>query len=607
MDRRAETDAFNSAVLIEAVDNAWHQLMRMADIESRYPDSAATIQGVSFRILELMQLRLASLATMENQRRSALRNLPVELLIDALSLLPVSGRIAASMVCKNWRDVVLSSPKVWSAIRYSQSPREYTALSADEADMGVHSSRALQKVLSLSGSALISLYVVAAAQDGWEEVYNLLQPHLCRVIDLQILIDVEHSTTEKIALSRLLSTSAPMMQSASVADCRGHNFDETLQLFDGDAPLLTDVLLDGNMAALRHSQQSLRRVNHAIALQRPAVNGLDIAIILDLFQSAVDVTISVHEWDDSDSALIARPTMPSSKIKSLTIESYGTIKVAESVLNTIHWQDIPYVAVLRRGQDTETDCESLFGYLLDRNGSSEGGVRQPFIAKAAAIDWYGDVPDPKYERGAVVHMYSVDEKMVVRKSSQFSLHNYPTRWIASARVFVDLPTQPPQSLFLNISRLYLRELFFMPNIYIHSLPPLPSVVELTIWIMSRQQHRSNCGLGPFSESLSTSEASRIACPLLQQLVIAASWDEYSTATQPLLTPAMICSFVGTCISYDRPQLEQIELVGIDLYVTRPEDLTSMMGFTQSFTTDPRFTLWEANWHESNRASWQNWC
>ncbi|KAH7096878.1 hypothetical protein BKA62DRAFT_718172 [Auriculariales sp. MPI-PUGE-AT-0066] len=534
-------------------------------------------------------------------------SLPVELLIDAFLFLPIRARMNAGIVCKQWHEVMFSSPKIWSIIRYSQVPSGHYALTPDETIMGVRTPRALSHTLELSRLVPLSLRLVAAAEDAWEEIYDMLQPHLSRVTDIQIFIDFDHSVPEKASLTRLMSSAAPLLRVACIIDTVGDNFHDTLRLFDDHAPKLEDLVIKANLSVLQGSNGSLNCVKRAAGIDLDVVNGDDIATIFQLFKSAIELTISVHEWDRFDSASVARRVVPPMALQNLIIKSYGTVQVAECVLSTIHWQDIPCVSVARRSQDDETDCYSIFALLIESPASPMAGLQQPFITKTAVLDWYGDIPKPNYEIGPVVHAYSVDREMVIRVPTRLDVHSHPSEWIASAREFINLPTQPPDGLFSNLTRLYVRELFFFPNVYVHALPPIPSLLDLTVWIMSRYQHQSDCGLSPFSESPETSDATNLTCPLLQRLVIAASWSDWNLVARPVLSAGMVNGFIRTCLAYDSAKLENLELLGIDLHITDPKDFTDMMESAEKTAVDPRLALWRANWQEPNRATWQSWC
>lgn len=65
-------------------------------------------------------------AAREVNDSQALGGLPPELLAEAFSHLPMSGRIRASHVCQRWREIGLDTATLWSSFDASRLPLELT-------------------------------------------------------------------------------------------------------------------------------------------------------------------------------------------------------------------------------------------------------------------------------------------------------------------------------------------------------------------------------------------------------------------------------------------------------------------------------------------------
>lgn len=142
---------------------------------------------------------------------------------------PVEVRL--SHVSSRWREVALTSPSLWSTIRYPFA----------------HKEGSLMEYLKRSDGSLLDVYIGPWRQHPQTErvLTNIILPHLPRF--RQLVLDAGSRETLASLLATFRDVSAPALTRLRVM-CRGPMSTAgpiaSAELFTGGAPLLSDVRLD---------------------------------------------------------------------------------------------------------------------------------------------------------------------------------------------------------------------------------------------------------------------------------------------------------------------------------------------------------------------------
>lgn len=494
----------------EAVAAAWEHGLNEVTLESRcaaaharpilsltkllrYPDPRFSVQKISLALEQLLHRTISSLAAEFNRHRP-ISLLPPELLIECFRWLMLSDRMAASLVCKSWSMLMFQAPRIWSAVSYSGS-----SIGAPV----VTSLYALRRFFELSGECKMKVELSVSGQQQWFAIFDLVGQEMHRISFLQLNLEYTGcSAVELAALASLFTTPAPNLRVLTVYDATRH-FDRNLflghpKIFDGQGPQLSDIVLHCDISAYEHSHGTFQSV------QRVSLNNLGtlhydhLANLIGLFPAAIDLSMSFEDWDMTYERPNLSISLPSS-LRVLKIAPDGPNEVIPAVLDCLDWRAVPRVAVTRR--DETAPCQQSLNLLLDWNPPEDSlqaaDYISPFVVTTSAIDWYMVADKYTFDHGPIVHLYKVDAPMHVLLSHEAE-HNVdiPTR---DERVFFELGVPLPPGAFAHLVRIYLSELVFNDEVLSYPLPDLPSLTNLTIWIMPSAYHRDDQGFSVFTD------------------------------------------------------------------------------------------------------------
>ena len=360
----------------------------------------------------------------------------------------------------------------------------------------------LTRQLKLSASCPLHLTIWTLEKAPWHSIYLALRDNMHRVSSFRLLVECEDlNDADKNALIEMLSTSAPRLRVFAIVDYSGlmSSFPDSFSLFGNDAPLLKDMQFLGEVLALRRSL-GLRSVERVLINARPFLDKERVKVVFDIFLGAKELMLGFEQWHASEepSALISPPA--ALRCLGVYIDEEGSLAV--SLLDVIRWKSLPRVWVSRR-VDTALNSEHAFRVLTathqDLEAEGEISAAQPvFIPRTAAIDWWYEGADPSpLSRGPVIHLYDIDQPMhILLPAGAPHGVDIPTE---RERIFFELPISLPSLFFSNLTRLYIRELVFDPEVMRHPIPELPQLVHLTVWVISPTYHGYGLGMSAFIE------------------------------------------------------------------------------------------------------------
>ncbi|KAH7102615.1 hypothetical protein BKA62DRAFT_756534 [Auriculariales sp. MPI-PUGE-AT-0066] len=597
--------AYDTSRLKRAVEVAWNEALSSVDAESCYPDSQYTVQSIREAILSVVYATIVDLSLELNNARSAVRTLPSELLTIAFSNLPILDLVSASSVCKDWRALLATTPTIWSTFTYGPAKLAATDRSV------ITSPRAMEDLLRLSLQTPLQVEVRVEEPGPWNEVFKLLRRNMRRMVGLQLSIYSTECTDNDVAeLFALISTPAPKLETFLIADIRDVLSKTVpnpgcLALFDNIAPLLHDVVLRMNLAHLIDSSGLiLSHVTNALYNQVGLLSPKLLAKVTNLAPNTLDLTICFQSWDATDEATHPEVIPLPSELKTLTVFANGSLALCVPFFASLRWRDLSCVEVYRKSDDDDA-FEQVFNLLCDRNTNMEPCVpSKPFIIRTAAIDWYMTLDPEDIERGPIIHMFDAEQNMHVLVP--FHHGNHPVLEVDHERIILEYRQPLVPELFVHLTRMYLSELVFNPEILQHAVPPLPSLTHLVVWMMPAQYHKDDIAISSFiqaamasSEELASFRA--LICPALRELTIAASTSDWTPDIVPRLSPEMINAFVRAHLRFQTSSLELLSLTGGELVFTAVAAFDVMVSLAHTIICDTRFMAWAANHRPENQA------
>ncbi|KZW04234.1 hypothetical protein EXIGLDRAFT_20667 [Exidia glandulosa HHB12029] len=148
-----------------------------------------------------------------------------------LSLVPLSTRIAASHVCRAWRETALSSSQLWTCLRLSRR-------CLPQHDLAELLSRS--RTASIDVELLVPRVSRIANWDDCTTVVSAISTHLHRMRSLRLVCDED---TDWSALVTALAEPAPKLETISILSARGATGVLSSRFLGGTAPLLRTVEL----------------------------------------------------------------------------------------------------------------------------------------------------------------------------------------------------------------------------------------------------------------------------------------------------------------------------------------------------------------------------
>ncbi|EJD49222.1 hypothetical protein AURDEDRAFT_161719 [Auricularia subglabra TFB-10046 SS5] len=184
---------------------------------------------VRFAEVEMLVKRSLCAAAREwNRTHDKIRVLPLELRGLCWSFLPRGDIYRLQAICTSWRDLIIGTPPLWTAIAV-------TAQNARLAEL-------------FRRSGLLPLHVAVASVRTFAELSHVddcLRPHASRLITLKITFD-SHSYGGPRPRNELFAYQAPVLEMFSL--CIPHvavSYDIPAQLFNGVAPNLRSLTVSG--------------------------------------------------------------------------------------------------------------------------------------------------------------------------------------------------------------------------------------------------------------------------------------------------------------------------------------------------------------------------
>ena len=436
---------------------------------------------------------VARLASQWNAR-PAVNRLPLELLVTIFQQLPTQDRGRAILVSKAWKHVILSSPSIWTTVVFKQSEEVVTD---PNAAWNVRSICGIDQILELSGTCELRVFVKLDQPNLWSDVFVRLRDEMHRICALRLVIHGNADEECRHNISELLSRAAPRLRTLYFDNWVARlgappPMNAPFVLFSDHAPLLGDVTLQCDVENIGTPCGALRTATNVLISHLGAMDDESIAHMMQLFPGATDLTLRLSDWAARAPlrSISGRTSLPSS-VKVLCLYSDGDVGAALNVLECVQgWQHLSQIKMFRLSNSEEDSCAAVFHTLVDPVHSINGPT------KTAAIDWYTQASAVRPERGPNVYMFDIDDAM--HELVPYDVHPEPAREVYHERVFLELPAPLDPSLFSYVTRLYVGELVFDPNTLYHAVPPMPSLVHLTVMIMSEGYHAHGL-ISPFIE------------------------------------------------------------------------------------------------------------
>ncbi|KAH7102607.1 hypothetical protein BKA62DRAFT_699222 [Auriculariales sp. MPI-PUGE-AT-0066] len=578
-------------ILEDVVLHAWNESLRDLQAGARSLSMDSSVAAIRVA----MEQTLRRCAAQHNAKQ-AITAVPNEVLSSIFDHAPIASRINIARTCKNWSDVMFSSPRIWTSIVYDKHPNPVRAQVACRTFSG------FQRLLHLSSKCLLKLDVTISAGGAASQfVLELLLKHLARCRRLRIIVWLDGGILPKVqdALTKLLSSGAPALRHFSLwdyADMVNRGDHTEFQLFANDAPMLDDILLRCNITAIEHSIGALSEVRRVLISPPPPFDRISLSKTIALFGRAKELRLNVTRWSDEvESPQWSTIDLPAT-MKSLEI-STAVFKESVRILRNLRWKGVPTVALLGYTDDMNPDVHAhseAFEYLceiFDPVGLSQNQTR--FSVRTVSISWGMTNLTPNGIRSPNIHVFSSTDPMGVLLPMNVS--ETPIRMISGERQFFYYCGRFHQAVFAYTARLYLHEIVFDAEALRHRMPELPNLLHLVVWMMPLEFHVEPFATSPFIMLDGLHEALvKLECPHLQTLTLAACHKEWTIDTAARLETRSVTAFVQRCLQYDAPTLQLLAVHGIDMVVLHAEDLEALICLAESVQWDERYFSWDVN-------------
>ena len=576
----------------------------------------------------------------EHNALQPISKLPPEILAQIFSRLSTRQRVFMGRTSRSWRDVLNSWPNVWKFVKYSARKFKHKD--------------ALARLLELSGQAEFVLQLDVRDQH-LEEICHTLEVNLHRCIEMRLYLHGgEQPRVVGDRLTAALHTAAPRLSRFYLFDVEqvyNRAMSSSLDLFAGHAPELRVVKAQCNIQSLRWSTNAFRSVTDVVFSPSGLFQVSDLETVKELFPAASAITFDVDDWE-GDEATLERVVQFESTLKTLSIIANNDANYGRRVLDHISLWPIQRIWIWFNQHAESTDD----GLILDQlcataTYASQSSHdlppaikascgRNPFIARTMSFEFSTVTGHP-------LNIYMYDQhiellRKVFRCIGQRPRNSPPpcgertVIYVANSAVF-------EASHFANVTRLYFTETSINHATVHEPIPPLPSLVHLTIYTVKAESHLLDHVFSAFtsaeerwrrpalagaSRSSAAIQASLSAvveeendtrgsesedepvlrgdyfvlqCPVLEIVEVVTRCPASFKTPPTRLTPESICAYVEVYLHYDRPLLRRLELTGLDLEVGDPMAFERMLQLAEEVLFDDQ--LVQPRYSTPDHLSW----
>ncbi|KAH7102650.1 hypothetical protein BKA62DRAFT_699341 [Auriculariales sp. MPI-PUGE-AT-0066] len=529
---------------------------------------------------------------MERTAQTSISRLPVELLEYIFLSLPTKCRPMLSVVCRGWRDVLLSSPGVWSNVEYH--PDEFT-------DPG-----ALERMLARSGHGPLDLDVTIDPQ-LWKLTCSCILAQIARCVRLRVVVERTVPLEAATAVTHTLCTPAPLLRSFVLID-EGELFnvdrDPDICLFADTAPMLRQVKIEAAIDSLQWSSNALHQVQSALLYQPSDFRWEHITTLLLLLPSVEDLEVQLDDWDEDDAeecfSNAQKPLPVPDSLKMFTVVANENALHAGWIIRQMQHAKISIVIARYGPQATKKDDGTVLADICAIRPSSAGhsaaDMQLSFIARTLSFEF------ATVTHGWPLNFHLFDKPLELHRIVQQGAPSLFTRLPklttcgAHVRAVQDVGrtviVEP--TIFAQVAWLYITETAV--TTVTSALPSLPSLVHITIYTMKARLYASATGCSAFilasrAPTPAPEAAFPIICPALRSVRIAVRslGGAQTSPMRTLLTPDMVTAYLTTYLRYGAPArlLDELAFWGVGMLVPVPMDLHEMLLLAKDVSWDPR--------------------
>ncbi|KAH7102623.1 hypothetical protein BKA62DRAFT_699252 [Auriculariales sp. MPI-PUGE-AT-0066] len=566
----------------QLLQRLWSHGLAQIGSEVRYPDSACSLQDLPNAIFGVFQKALIRAAQKHNDCQP-ISWLPSEVLGHIFSWISDHRhRASLALVCRQWRTGIMSSPSIWDIVSYK--PEAWTTPDA------------LAKLLSLSMESPLHLDIWLGnlhLNNVFDAVLSVL--HRCSRLRVSITDDFPRESDEEEKLIHALSGPAPMLRSLRLMDHRGlfnSTFQDSVQLFGGEAPLLREFMAQCELSALASSAPIFSNIRRMLWAPSTIIfQTQDLIKIAELCPQIEELNLDLDDWLSSDECT-QRVTLPAS-LRALFIVVNDSSAPAERLLRTVRHSAIPVVWVkFNQPSVSAFDGHVVTSILELSGGSSVSEVTDAdrFIVRSMSFESTTH-QDPALN----IFMYSEDtelHQLVPGTGPHFGSERI---WSERAIIDISKDLELEPTVFAHVVRLYITELAFDMDFVGKPLPSLPMLLHLTIYTLRAVSHRpeSDNTSGFITALYPTPMDSHhiLQCPSLRTLRIAARVPFVLLDVATRLSADMVVAFIRRYLRYDSKQLQCLHFNGVEIIVVDPLDLQQMFDLAEDVDFSPLVVAW----------------
>ncbi|KAH7102633.1 hypothetical protein BKA62DRAFT_788557 [Auriculariales sp. MPI-PUGE-AT-0066] len=579
----------------DALQVAWREALAEGENEVKYPDARF---GPSTVREELLGSIYAELDPLVHEHNSAqpIDRLPLELLATVFSFVPEKQRTSISLVNRTWNKVLLSSPEIWSVVNY---------------DAENYKSRdALATILRFSAESPLHL-VVSINQWTHEELFSILRENIHRCITLSIRLAPDIPQDAAASFTAILCTASPMLKTFRLFDqpaIFNRGLIATGAFLGNSVALLTSVKLHCNIAALLAATTPLANVKQVMWSPVDKYLNNDISLLFQVFPSVGSLAVELDEWAVEDESVdFHEKFTPPASMKWLAIIANHRNANVPRFLKSVSWHQLPSVWISyndRAISDLDGPVLSMLCHLPPPGlhaevSSSSGQFIRPFVPRAVSFE----LPTKFSEHSLGISMFDVDIDLHIYVKESYLPDPKEYTEPTGERVMLDVDVRATFDplVFAHVTRLYISEMAFDPDISKAPLPVFPSLHHLTIITFGEESHSNPRMLSPFiaaswRHSGQWTNSQHLICPVLQTLRIATQINYSLMRYSTLLTPDMVIGFLRAHLKYDGEQLQLIAFNGVSIFVDQEESFQKMLEMSVEMTWDARYISWGMKSH-----------